>query len=287
MDKTDHRPKPLQKLFPVPKANPAPRPGKGSSFLSLPDWDRVAASIGESLGKPDFDYFRNDKLDSYGTFYFADIAPAPMVLDVGCGPGHFMLFAARKGAKVTGLDASAGMLQLTRQRLESADLEGLLLQTDLDAGLPFKEGAFDMVVCESVLNHIGRPGAVLEEIFRVLKKGGTFVLDVSNAWGLPWRMAIRVAQLTGSYPKGRIHWLPPRRTERLVEAAGFRIRGTRGLHLIPPPRFTSIGFRSRSLLPPAAGQRLERLFYHLNQTLEQSAPFKRFCFKYLIKSQKP
>ncbi|WP_051184481.1 class I SAM-dependent methyltransferase [Desulfatiglans anilini] len=286
MEKT-RRPVQPKKPFLHRKALTASERGKGSSFLSLPDWDRVAAAIGESLGKPDFDYFRNDKLDCYDTFYFADRVPAPMVLDVGCGPGHFMLFAARNGAKVTGLDASAGMLRLTRQRLESAGFDGLLLQTDLDTRLPFQEATFDLVVCESVLNHIRRPADVLEEIFRVLKKDGTFVLDVSNAWGLPWRTAIRLAQWTGSYPEGRIHWLTPRRAERLVENAGFRVHETRGLHLIPPPRFTSIGFRSRPLLPPAAGLRLERLFYRLNQTLERTAPFKHVCFKYLIKSRKP
>lgn len=44
--------------------------------------------------------------------------------------------------------------------------------------LPFKDGSLDMVVCESVLEHVPRPGAVIEEINRVVKAGGYIYISV-------------------------------------------------------------------------------------------------------------
>src|SRR5215467_13678173 len=62
------------------------------------------------------------------------------ILDAGCGSGPLFAALRDRGAIVTGIDSSAKMLELARQRLgASADLH----LADLGSPLPFRDGAFD------------------------------------------------------------------------------------------------------------------------------------------------
>lgn len=253
---------------------------KVGSYLTSQNWSEIAQKIETSLGNADFDYFRRDKLLCYDEFYA--IGRASRVLDVGCGPGHFVVFCAEKGCDVTGIDSSRGMVNLASKRLAQKNLSAHLMQVDISGGLPFKNGAFDAVACESVLNHVGNPQQVVEEIERVLKPGGHAIIDVSNRWGFFWRISILASQISGSYPKGYIHWISPIEAEHLVESAGFQVLKRSGLHLIPPPRPVSIDFRTSSLLSARFGAKLERFFFRLNNFLERRPPFLYLCFKYLV-----
>jgi len=52
---------------------------------------------------------------------------------------------------------------------------------DIESGLPFKDDVFDEIICLNVLEHVGNPSALLCEIARVLKPGGTLRLRTDNA----------------------------------------------------------------------------------------------------------
>lgn len=58
------------------------------------------------------------------------------ILDVGCGPGVYTLYFAKKGAKVTGIDISRNMIELTRKRLLDAGVKdfNLILEDFLKYG---------------------------------------------------------------------------------------------------------------------------------------------------------
>jgi ubiquinone/menaquinone biosynthesis C-methylase UbiE len=62
------------------------------------------------------------------------------LLDVGCGSGYALLLAAKRGASVSGFDASAELLDVARARLAEADFR----QGDLEA-LPYQDDTFDAV----------------------------------------------------------------------------------------------------------------------------------------------
>lgn len=249
--------------------------------LSRQDWDRVADKIGISLDDAHFAYFRDDKHLCYKEFYGLN-PHSGRVLDVGCGPGHLVLFCANNAIDITGIDSSAGMLNLTGKRLQQHGRSACLLQVDISKGLPFHKGTFDTIVCESVLNHLDDPVNVLKEICRVLKDEGHLILDVSNRWGIAWRLAIFLSQMSGSYPKGRIHWISPPTAHRLAREAGFQVMKSRGLHFLPPPKITTIDFKCASLLPAWLEGGSERQLFRLNHFLEQRGPFNNFCFKYLL-----
>ena len=76
------------------------------------------------------------------------------------------MLAARRGATVTGLDASAGLLDVARERLPEADLR----EGDLEA-LPYADDSFDAVTAFNSVQYASDPTAALREIRRVARPG--------------------------------------------------------------------------------------------------------------------
>ncbi|MBN6050696.1 class I SAM-dependent methyltransferase [Nonomuraea sp. RK-328] len=99
------------------------------------------------------------------------------ILDAGCGSGSLSAALRDRGAVVTGIDASAGMLALARRRLgDDADLHA----GDLRDPLPFADGAFDDVVASLVLHYLEDWGPTLAEMRRVLRPGGRLIASVNH-----------------------------------------------------------------------------------------------------------
>ncbi|MGA4803120.1 class I SAM-dependent methyltransferase [Streptomyces lavendulocolor] len=99
------------------------------------------------------------------------------VLDAGCGSGPLSAALRDRGAVVTGIDSSAGMLSLAERRLgDDADLH----QVDLRDRLPFDDGAFDVVVSSLVLHYLEDWGPTLAELRRVLRPGGRLIASVDH-----------------------------------------------------------------------------------------------------------
>lgn len=146
----------------------------------------------------------------------AKIQPSERVLDLGCGPGDGTVRLAELGGIAIGLDYSEGMLgkagkePLTRGRL----LRG-------DAGrLPFKDGAFDKVVCTNSFHHYPDHFAALKEVRRVLRPGGVLVLvDPRADHLLGWLMIDVGERLIFGLDEVRIFSLEAWR--RMLADAGF------------------------------------------------------------------
>jgi ubiquinone/menaquinone biosynthesis C-methylase UbiE len=120
----------------------------------------------------------------------ARIQPGEKVLDLGCGPGDGTTRLASLGALAIGLDYSEGMIEKARKERAIA---GRL--TRGDAGrLPFKDGAFDKVVCTNSFHHYPDHFAALKELRRILRPGGTLVLVDPRADNIFGWMAIDVAE---------------------------------------------------------------------------------------------
>lgn len=99
------------------------------------------------------------------------------VLDAGCGSGPTFAALRDRGAVVTGIDASAGMLELARRRL-GADAD--LRVADLADPLPFPDAAFDDVIASLVLHYLEDWGPALAELRRVLRPGGRLIMSVNH-----------------------------------------------------------------------------------------------------------
>lgn len=96
------------------------------------------------------------------------------LLDIGCGLGESSLYFAMKGAKVTALDVSPKMVELTLRnaKLHNLDIEGVV---GTGESLNVPDGSFDIVYAANVIHHIQDRGQVYENVSRCLKPGGMFV----------------------------------------------------------------------------------------------------------------
>ncbi|MQY14122.1 Ubiquinone/menaquinone biosynthesis C-methyltransferase UbiE [Streptomyces sp. RB5] len=99
------------------------------------------------------------------------------VLDAGCGSGPLALALRDRGAVVSGIDVSAAMVGLARERLGG---EVDLRVGDLREPLPFAEGAFDDVVSSLALHYLEDWGPTLAEMRRVLRPGGRLIVSVPH-----------------------------------------------------------------------------------------------------------
>jgi SAM-dependent methyltransferase len=99
------------------------------------------------------------------------------ILDAGCGAGSHAAEMIRRGASVTGLDKSAGLLTIARQRLGTAVP---LYEADLADPLPFALGSFDAILASLVMHYLEDWGPVLAEFRRVLVPGGRLVISTHH-----------------------------------------------------------------------------------------------------------
>ncbi|WP_077960557.1 class I SAM-dependent methyltransferase [Ensifer adhaerens] len=99
------------------------------------------------------------------------------VLDAGCGGGAHAAALIERGATLTGIDKSAGLLEIARQRLKG---RARLLVADLDAPLPFDDGAFDLILASLVMHYLEDWSPALCEFNRILPSGGRLVLSTHH-----------------------------------------------------------------------------------------------------------
>jgi ubiquinone/menaquinone biosynthesis C-methylase UbiE len=101
-------------------------------------------------------------------------------LDIGTGPGQIVLKLARRLTrwKFVGVDRSPNMIaQGVASLAPAVELTGRVHFYVGDGNqLPFRDGSFDLVVCNSVLHHIAEPQKLLAEIVRLSKPGGAILL---------------------------------------------------------------------------------------------------------------
>jgi ubiquinone/menaquinone biosynthesis C-methylase UbiE len=108
-----------------------------------------------------------------------------VILDYGCGPGNDLVgFAINTGARrIIGFDVSQTALDLAARRLELhgvADRVELLRGADEDPSIRLEDASVDHVNCQGVLHHTSHPAAILAELARVLRLGGTATTMVYN-----------------------------------------------------------------------------------------------------------
>jgi len=105
-------------------------------------------------------------------------AGARRVLDVGCGTGALLAAAVARWPEVrmTGVDASAGMLEVANRELgglAAAQRDRIELVQAMADRLPFEDGAFDVAATAFVLQLVPSGHRALREMRRVLRPGGT------------------------------------------------------------------------------------------------------------------
>ena len=159
------------------------------------------------------------------------------VLDIGCGGGILSEGMAQRGATVTGIDLSEKALGVARlHRLESQ----LDIDYQLVAAEDFAEqhaGAFDIVTCLEMLEHVPDPASVVRACATLVKPGGHVFLSTLNRNAKSYMFAVIGAEyLLRMIPRGThdyTKFIKPSELTRFCRDAGLEVATYTGLHYNP------------------------------------------------------
>ncbi|QFY10578.1 methyltransferase domain-containing protein [Nonomuraea phyllanthi] len=193
------------------------------------------------------------------------------ILDAGCGSGALFSELRARGAIITGVDSSAGMLEQARERLGAeADLQ----VADLAGPLPFPDEAFDDVIASLVLHYLEDWGPTLAELRRVLKPGGRLLISIDH----PFSVAF-FQHMAGEKPK---YFETRSRTEEWTKG-GQTVQmkfWNRPLHAMTEA-FTAAGFRISVISEPPFAPEARELFPEEFREFEPTRT-RFLCFLFFV-----
>ena len=99
------------------------------------------------------------------------------VLDVATGGGHTARAFAAFAREVVAYDVTEPMLVAARAFVAGHGVVNVRYVAGDVATLPFADGAFDLVTCRIAANHFAEPAAAVREVRRVLRAGGTLLVE--------------------------------------------------------------------------------------------------------------
>lgn len=160
------------------------------------------------------------------------------VLDIGCGNGHLLYQLRHRFRRLIGLEYSS-------HRLEQAkiNLSGLAFTPILGSSEDMSAVATDSVECivsADVIEHIPDVYAACAEMFRVLRPGGTLVINTPNIAFLKKRLVLLLGRFPSTsqpneglgneilFDGGHLHYFTFRSLSLLLERAGFEIQHRTG-----------------------------------------------------------
>jgi SAM-dependent methyltransferase len=192
---------------------------------------------------------------------------AGSLLEVGCGTAPLLLAAHRRFGLLVGVDVAFRWLIIAKKRLAEAGVDAVLLCASAEA-LPLRDGLFDRVVADSVLEVVRDQAATLAECRRVLRPGGALFVTTPNRYSLGpdphvglWAGGLLPPSWIGAYAR-RQGAVPPQR--RLLSALRLRL-------LLEGAGFT----QARVLVPDIPAEQRRRLAWPLRALVDLYQVVKR------------
>lgn len=165
-------------------------------------------------------------------------------VDVGCGGGILTEALADAGAEALGIDLAEASLEVARQHAVETDnpAQYRLIATEaLAQELP---GAFDVVCCLEMLEHVPDPGSVVRACAQLARPGGDLVFSTINRNAKSYALAIVAAEYVlkllprGTHDYGK--FIRPSELDRWARNAGLEPVEVKGLRYDPLFRSASL-----------------------------------------------
>lgn len=163
------------------------------------------------------------------------------VVDIGCGGGILADSMARKGAEVLGIDLAGKALRVAQLHALEAGTAGVRYrEVSAEALAAEQPGAFDVVTCMEMLEHVPDPASVVRACCDLVKPGGWVFFSTINRNPKAFLFAIVGAEyVLNMLPRGTHEYLKFIRPSELAgwcRAAGLEAQQTRGLEYNPLTR---------------------------------------------------
>jgi ubiquinone/menaquinone biosynthesis C-methylase UbiE len=159
------------------------------------------------------------------------LTPGTEILEVAPGPGYLAVELARRGYAVTGLDISHTMVEIATEHARRAGVAVAFQHGDVTR-MPFEAHRFDLVVCQAAFKNFVDPVRALDEMHRVLRPGGTAVIQDLNRGATRAEIAAEVrrmqlAPVSAAVTRFTLGWLrrrayTPAAFRALAEQSAFR-----------------------------------------------------------------
>jgi ubiquinone/menaquinone biosynthesis C-methylase UbiE len=107
----------------------------------------------------------------------AGLTTGSRVLEVAPGPGYFAIELARLGSyHIVGLDISHSFVRIATENAKAAGVEVEFRQGNASS-MPFESSSFDFIYCRAAFKNFAEPIEAINEMYRVLRPGGTAVIS--------------------------------------------------------------------------------------------------------------
>jgi 2-polyprenyl-6-hydroxyphenyl methylase/3-demethylubiquinone-9 3-methyltransferase len=167
------------------------------------------------------------------------------VLDVGCGGGILAESMARKGGHVTGIDVASRVLSTAKLHLLESGLAVDYQEKLVEEQAQETPGAFDVVTCMEMLEHVPDPASIVQSIAGLLKPGGCAFFSTLNRTPLAFALGIVGAEhIARLLPRGTHRYdrfIRPSELSAWLRDAGMEVRDIVGLHYNPVTRSVMLG----------------------------------------------
>lgn len=171
------------------------------------------------------------------------------ILDVGCGAGILSEALAARGAEVLGIDVASDVLKAAEMHAKASKLKIEYRKASAEALAEEKPGAFDLVTCLEMLEHVPDPERVVAACARLAKPGGavpggTVIFSTINRNPKAFLLAIVGAEYVLNIVQRGTHeyakFIRPSELERWARHAGLEVRDVTGLRYNPLTRTASL-----------------------------------------------
>jgi len=131
----------------------------------------------------------NSNLSCGGNISYLNLQPGEKILDLGCGRGSETIQAAGiigSTGFAWGLDLTPRMIGLAQERARTEELDNISFILGTMEQIPLPDASLDAVISNCAINHVLDKKAVYQEIYRLLRPGGRFVVsDIMTERPLP------------------------------------------------------------------------------------------------------
>ncbi|MDT7892258.1 MAG: methyltransferase domain-containing protein [Thermoproteota archaeon] len=210
------------------------------------------------------------------SYLFSQFKKGDIVLDLGCGTGLEAIPLALKGVKVVGVDISQGMLSKLKRKLEIINIKNVEIYQMPISNISKLINIYGEEVFDGAYSFFGplnsEPNiyAVNYALYRLLKKGASFIPIVINRWCLYDLLTFKPRKRYGIYKKFKIRYYQPAEFMNLFK--NFHVKEIRGLGVFLPHRNSKI--KDKNLL---------NLLFKIDSYISKLFPFNYLGTDFLIK----